>query len=133
LIPSLCSCTRLFEFKAGHNQLSGLPATFKLCYRLRVLDLAGNKIKSTSAIQVIAGAPFDLCACASPGSSIDHCRSDIRALKASSPGPLQVLQKLKFLRHLTLKGNPICDVDGYRETLIDMLPNLESLDGKKVS
>ena len=44
----------------------------------------------------------------------------------------QVLQKLKFLRHLTLKGNPICEVDGYRETVIDMLPNLESLDGKKV-
>ena len=55
-------CTRLFEFKAGHNKLSGLPATFKLCYRLRVLDLAGNQIKSTSGIQVNNGL----------GSSVPH-------------------------------------------------------------
>ena len=50
--PIMGRCTRLFELKAGHNKLSGLPATFKLCYRLRVLDLAGNQIKSTSGIQV---------------------------------------------------------------------------------
>lgn len=43
-----------------------------------------------------------------------------------------MLQKLKFLRHLTLKGNPICSKEGYRDTISTMLPNLESLDGKKV-
>jgi hypothetical protein len=45
----------------------------------------------------------------------------------------QVLQELKYLRHLVLKGNPIVSVPGYWETVVDLLPNLESLDGRKAS
>lgn len=91
---ALRDCTKLFELKAGHNAIKELPSEFKSCYRLRILDLAGNMIPNVEAIKV--------------------------------------LQELKYLRHLVLKGNPIVAVPGYWETVVDLLPNLESLDGRKV-
>lgn len=94
MIRFFSSCTKLFELKAAHNALRQLPGSFKLCYRLRVLDLASNNIASL--------------------------------------GDIATLKDLKFLRHLILKGNPICSTGSYPDAVIDMLPNLESLDSMKV-
>lgn len=44
-----------------------------------------------------------------------------------------VLKKNLHLKHLYLTGNPCCDYKGYREYVIAVLPQIESLDCKDIA
>ena len=48
-------------------------------------------------------------------------------------GHILSLQKLKFLHNLDLRGNPLCEIDDYRELVIFLLPKLTMLDNQEVT
>jgi hypothetical protein len=45
---------------------------------------------------------------------------------------VQVLKELKQLCNVNFQGNPICDTDNYKTTLLDLIPALRILDGQPV-
>mmetsp|Transcript_33907 Transcript_33907/g.96059 ORF Transcript_33907/g.96059 Transcript_33907/m.96059 type:complete len:520 (-) Transcript_33907:151-1710(-) len=113
----LTGCSALSKLSLAHNELTDFRSALKDCTRIFELKAAHNSL---------TGLP----------SSFSLCYRlrvlDLASNSIASTAAIVVLQELKFLRHLTLKGNPICSMEGYRDTIIEMLPNLESLDGKKI-
>ena len=45
---------------------------------------------------------------------------------------VHVLKELNQLCNINFQGNPICDVDNYKTTLLEMIPTLRILDGQPV-
>ncbi|XP_053808199.1 leucine-rich repeat and coiled-coil domain-containing protein 1 isoform X2 [Vidua chalybeata] len=91
-----------------------------------MLNLSYNRIHDLSGFQSLHGARHKI-------SHIDlhsNCVSNINHL-------LQCMKGLRCLTNLTLerngKANPVCHVAGYRETVLQSLPQLTALDGRNIS
>ncbi|KAM9279106.1 leucine-rich repeat and coiled-coil domain-containing protein 1 isoform 3-T3 [Cariama cristata] len=124
-IEGLSSLANLRTLSLSCNLISKVEGLEKL-FNLTMLNLSYNHIHDLSGFQCLHGTSHKI-------SHIDlhsNCVNNINHL-------LQCTKGLRCLTNLTLekngKANPVCHTAGYRETVLQMLPQLTSLDGRNTS
>ncbi|NXB83685.1 LRCC1 protein, partial [Vidua chalybeata] len=124
-IEGLDSLAKLRTLSLSCNLLTKVEGLEKLL-NLTMLNLSYNRIHDLSGFQSLHGTRHKI-------SHIDlhsNCVSNINHL-------LQCMKGLRCLTNLTLerngKANPVCHVAGYRETVLQSLPQLTALDGRNIS
>ncbi|NWW50876.1 LRCC1 protein, partial [Pedionomus torquatus] len=124
-IEGLSSLANLHTLSLSCNLITKVEGLEKL-FNLAVLNLSYNRIHDLSGFQCLHGNSHKI-------SRIDlhgNCVNDIDHL-------LQCTKGLCYLTNLTLekngKANPVCHAAGYRETVLQMLPQLRTLDGRNIS
>ncbi|NXD32861.1 LRCC1 protein, partial [Copsychus sechellarum] len=124
-IEGLDSLAKLRSLSLSCNLLTKVEGLEKL-FNLTVLNLSYNRIHDLSGFQSLHGTRHKI-------SHIElhsNCVSDINHL-------LQCMKGLHCLTTLTLerngKANPVCHTAGYRETVLQSLPQLTVLDGRNIS
>ncbi|NXJ95063.1 LRCC1 protein, partial [Corythaixoides concolor] len=124
-IEGLSSLTNLRTLSLSCNLITKVEGLEKL-FNLTVLNLSYNRIRDLSGFQCLHGASHKI-------THIDlhsNCVNNIYHL-------LQCTKGLCSLTNLTLqkngKANPVCHTAGYRETVLQTLPQLTTLDGRNVS
>ncbi|XP_009698243.1 PREDICTED: leucine-rich repeat and coiled-coil domain-containing protein 1-like, partial [Cariama cristata] len=124
-IEGLSSLANLRTLSLACNLITKVEGLEKL-FNLTMLNLSYNRIHDLSGFQCLHGTSHKI-------SHIDlhsNCVNNINHL-------LQCTKGLRCLTNLTLekngKANPVCHTAGYRETVLQMLPQLTSLDGRNTS
>ncbi|KAM6350431.1 leucine-rich repeat and coiled-coil domain-containing protein 1 isoform 3-T3 [Podargus strigoides] len=124
-IEGLSSLSSLRTLSLSCNMITKVEGLEKL-FNLTMLNLSYNRIRDLSGFQCMHGTSHKI-------SRIDlHSNrvNDINHL-------LQCTKGLCCLTNLTLekngKANPVCHTAGYRETVLQTLPQLTVLDGRNVS
>ncbi|XP_072708379.1 leucine-rich repeat and coiled-coil domain-containing protein 1 isoform X1 [Ciconia boyciana] len=124
-IEGLSSLANLRTLSLSCNLLTKVEGLEKL-FNLTILNLSYNRIHDLSGFQCLHGASYKI-------SHIDlhsNCVNNIDHL-------LQCTKGLRCLTNLTLekngKANPVCHTAGYRETVLQTLPQLTALDGRNIS
>ncbi|NWS30257.1 LRCC1 protein, partial [Polioptila caerulea] len=124
-IEGLGSLAKLRTLSLSCNLLTKVEGLEKL-FNLTILNLSYNRIHDLSGFRSLHGTKHKI-------SHIDlhsNCVSNINHL-------LQCTKGLLCLTNLTLerngKANPVCHTAGYRETVLQSLPQLTALDGRNIS
>ncbi|NWS46045.1 LRCC1 protein, partial [Probosciger aterrimus] len=124
-IEGLSSLANLHTLSLSCNLITKVEGLEKL-YNLTMLNLSYNHIHDLSGFQCLHGTSHKI-------SHIDlhsNCVNNINHL-------VQCTKGLCCLTHLTLekngKANPVCHTAGYREIVLQMLPQLTALDGRHTS
>ncbi|KFQ12304.1 Leucine-rich repeat and coiled-coil domain-containing protein 1, partial [Leptosomus discolor] len=124
-IEGLSSLAGLRTLSLSCNLLTKVEGLENL-FNLTILDLSYNRIHDLSGLQCLHGSRHKV-------SHIDlhsNCVNSMNHL-------LQCTKGLRCLTSLTLakngKANPVCDTAGYRETVLQALPQLTALDGRNTS
>ncbi|NXA83237.1 LRCC1 protein, partial [Thryothorus ludovicianus] len=124
-IEGLGSLAKLRTLSLSCNLLTKVEGLEKL-FNLTMLNLSYNHIHDLSGFRSLHGTKHKI-------SHIDlhsNCVSNINHL-------LQCTKGLLSLTNLTLekngKANPVCHTAGYRETVLQSLPQLAALDGRNIS
>ncbi|NWT50121.1 LRCC1 protein, partial [Erythrocercus mccallii] len=124
-IEGLGSLAKLRTLSLSCNLLTKVEGLEKL-FNLTMLNLSYNRIHDLSGFRSLHGTRHKI-------SHIDlhsNCVSNINHL-------LQCTKGLRCLTNLTLerngKANPVCHTAGYRETVLQSLPQLTALDGRNIS
>uniref|UniRef100_A0A8B9F5C8 Leucine-rich repeat and coiled-coil domain-containing protein 1 n=1 Tax=Amazona collaria TaxID=241587 RepID=A0A8B9F5C8_9PSIT len=124
-IEGLSSLANLRTLSLSCNLITKVQGLEKL-YNLTMLNLSYNHIHDLSGFQCLHGTSHKI-------SHIDlhsNCVNNINHL-------VQCTKGLCCLTHLTLekngKANPVCHTAGYREIVLQMLPQLTALDGRNTS
>ncbi|XP_041268695.1 leucine-rich repeat and coiled-coil domain-containing protein 1 [Onychostruthus taczanowskii] len=124
-IEGLGSLAKLRTLSLSCNLLTKVEGLEKL-FNLTMLNLSYNRIHDLSGFRSLHGTRHKI-------SHIDlhsNCVSNINHL-------LQCTKGLHCLTNLTLerngKANPVCHIAGYRETVLQSLPQLTALDGRNIS
>ncbi|NXT14887.1 LRCC1 protein, partial [Prunella fulvescens] len=124
-IEGLGSLTKLRTLSLSCNLLTKVEGLEKL-FNLTMLNLSYNRIHDLSGFQSLHGTSHKI-------NHIDlhsNCVSNMNHL-------LQCTKGLCYLTNLTLerngKANPVCHTAGYRETVLQSLPQLTALDGRNIS
>ncbi|KAF4797988.1 Leucine-rich repeat and coiled-coil domain-containing protein 1 [Turdus rufiventris] len=124
-IEGLGSLAKLRSLSLSCNLLTKVEGLENL-FNLTMLNLSYNRIHDLSGFQSLHGTRHKI-------SHIDlhsNCVSNINHL-------LQCTKGLRCLTNLTLerngKANPVCHTAGYRETVLQSLPQLTVLDGRNIS
>ncbi|NXF08883.1 LRCC1 protein, partial [Smithornis capensis] len=124
-IEGLSSLANLRTLSLSCNLITRVEGLEKL-FNLTMLNLSYNRIHDLSGFQSLHGTRHKI-------SHIDlhsNCVSNINHL-------LQCTKGLRCLTNLTLekngKANPVCHTEGYRETVLQSLPQLTALDGRGIS
>ncbi|NXI52824.1 LRCC1 protein, partial [Chloroceryle aenea] len=124
-IEALSSLANLRTLSLSCNLITKVEGLEKL-FNLTVLNLSYNRIDDLSGFQSLHGTRHKI-------SHIDlhsNCVSSIDHL-------LQCTKGLLCLTNLTLekngKANPVCHMAGYRKRVLQTLPQLTALDGRKIS
>ncbi|XP_032861774.2 leucine-rich repeat and coiled-coil domain-containing protein 1 isoform X2 [Tyto alba] len=124
-IEGLSALASLRTLSLSCNLITKVEGLDKL-FNLTILDLSYNRIHDLSGFQCLHGTSYKI-------SHIDlhsNCVNNINHL-------IQCTKGLHFLRNLTLQkngnANPVCHTAGYRETVLQMLPQLTALDGRNIS
>uniref|UniRef100_A0A672TZ66 Leucine-rich repeat and coiled-coil domain-containing protein 1 n=1 Tax=Strigops habroptila TaxID=2489341 RepID=A0A672TZ66_STRHB len=124
-IEGLSSLANLRTLSLSCNLITKVEGLEKL-YNLTMLNLSYNHIHDLSGFQCLHGTSHKI-------SHIDlhsNCVNNINHL-------VQCTKGLCCLTHLTLekngKANPVCHTAGYREIVLQMLPQLTALDGRNIS
>ncbi|NXC90160.1 LRCC1 protein, partial [Cercotrichas coryphoeus] len=124
-IEGLGSLAKLRSLSLSCNLLTKVEGLEKL-FNLTMLNLSYNHIHDLSGFQSLHGTRHKI-------SHIElhsNCVNDINHL-------LQCMKGLRCLTNLTLerngKANPVCHTAGYRETVLQSLPQLTVLDGRNIS
>ncbi|OZJ03454.1 hypothetical protein BZG36_02734 [Bifiguratus adelaidae] len=114
-LPSLPALTNLAKLSAAHNAIRLIP-DLSSNSSLKELRLNDNKIltvpesvRACSALEIL-----DL------GNNLIQGWKDVAALGS-----------LLHLINLNLKGNPICQLEGYRDKILALIPSLRILDGER--
>ncbi|XP_053874848.1 leucine-rich repeat and coiled-coil domain-containing protein 1 isoform X1 [Malaclemys terrapin pileata] len=123
-IEGLSTLTNLRTLNLSCNLITKVEGLEKL-HNLSKLNLSYNRIHDLTGFLDLRGTCHKI-------SHIDlhsNCISSINHL-------LQCMMGLHYLTNLTLekngKGNPVCDTTGYREIILQTLPQLTVLDGRNV-
>nr|XP_048697057.1 leucine-rich repeat and coiled-coil domain-containing protein 1 isoform X2 [Caretta caretta] len=123
-IEGLSTLTNLRTLNLSCNLITKVEGLEKL-HNLTKLNLSYNRIHDLTGFLDLRGTSHKI-------SHIDlhsNCISSINHL-------LQCMMGLHFLTSLNLekngKGNPVCDTTGYREIILQTLPQLTVLDGRNV-
>ena len=122
-LGSIPKCKSLLYLDLSHNNISSINGMENLVH-IMFLDLSYNNISNISNLQSLR----DLINCKLQGNNI--------------PGPLPFFfSNFKKLEKLTFyevpiqekpdinTSNPICEIENYRQTILDKLPKLMWLDG----
>ncbi|NXR81172.1 LRCC1 protein, partial [Pycnonotus jocosus] len=124
-IEGLGSLAELRTLSLSCNLLTKVEGLEKL-FNLTLLNLSYNRIHDLSGFQSLHGTRHKI-------SHIylhSNCVSNMNHL-------LQCTKGLRCLTNLTLerngKDNPVCHTAGYRETVLQSLPQLTALDGRNIS
>ncbi|KFQ45703.1 Leucine-rich repeat and coiled-coil domain-containing protein 1 [Nestor notabilis] len=124
-IEGLSSLANLRTLSLSCNLITKVEGLEKL-YNLTMLNLSYNHIHDLSGFQCLHGTSHNI-------SHIDlhsNCVNNINHL-------VQCTKGLRCLTHLTLekngRANPVCHTAGYREIVLQMLPQLKVLDGRNIS
>ncbi|XP_068252706.1 leucine-rich repeat and coiled-coil domain-containing protein 1 isoform X2 [Nyctibius grandis] len=124
-IEGLSSLANLRTLSLSCNLITKVEGLEKL-FNLTILNLSYNRICDLSGFQCLHGTNHKI-------SHIDlhsNCVNNINHL-------LQCTKGLRCLTNLTLekngKANPVCHTAGYRETVLQTLPQLTALDGINIS
>ncbi|NXF46072.1 LRCC1 protein, partial [Oceanites oceanicus] len=124
-IEGLSSLASLRTLSLSCNLITKVEGLEKL-FNLTILNLSYNRIHDLSGFKCLHGTSHKI-------SHIDlhsNCVNNINHL-------LQCTKGLCCLTNLTLekngKANPVCHTAGYRETVLQTLPQLTALDGKNIS
>ncbi|KAM6282386.1 leucine-rich repeat and coiled-coil domain-containing protein 1 [Porphyrio hochstetteri] len=124
-MEGLSSLANLCSLNLSCNLITKVEGLEKL-FNLTILNLSYNHIHDLSGLQCLHGTSHKI-------SHIDlhsNCINNIDHL-------LQCTKGLCCLKSLTLvkkgKANPVCHAAGYRETVLQMLPQLTTLDGRSIS
>ncbi|NWX14202.1 LRCC1 protein, partial [Aegotheles bennettii] len=124
-IEGLSALAELRTLSLSCNLITKVEGLEKL-YNLTILNLSYNHIHNLSGLQCLHGTSHKI-------SHIDlhsNCINNINHL-------LQCMKGLRCLTNLTLdkngKANPVCHTAGYRETVLQTLPQLTALDGRNIS
>ncbi|NXS97050.1 LRCC1 protein, partial [Jacana jacana] len=124
-IEGLSSLANLRTLSLSCNLITKVEGLEKL-FNLAILNLSYNHINDLSGFQCLHGTSHKI-------SHIDlhsNCVNNIDHL-------LQCTKGLHCLTNLTLekngKANPVCRAAGYRDTVLQMLPQLRTLDGRNIS
>ncbi|NWZ74968.1 LRCC1 protein, partial [Poecile atricapillus] len=124
-IEGLSSLAKLRTLSLSCNLLTKVEGLENL-FNLTMLNLSYNHIHDLSGFQSLHGTRHKI-------SHIDlhsNCVNNINHL-------LQCTKGLHSLAYLTLekngKANPVCHTAGYRETVLQSLPQLTALDGRNIS
>eukprot|EP00877_Chromochloris_zofingiensis_P001429 jgi/Chrzof1/11287/Cz05g31050.t1 len=119
-IPAgLCSLPYLKELFLAANRITNMDILFS-CPFLLHCGLSYNQIGGISSS--ILGLST------SPLMSLDLAHNDMCNLWDT----LSALRQLSQLRSLSLKGNPVCLMQNYRESLLSQIPKLVWLDDQKL-
>uniref|UniRef100_A0A8C3SAY0 Leucine-rich repeat and coiled-coil domain-containing protein 1 n=1 Tax=Chelydra serpentina TaxID=8475 RepID=A0A8C3SAY0_CHESE len=123
-IEGLSTLTNLRTLNLSCNLITKVEGLEKL-HNLTKLNLSYNRIHDLTGFLDLRGTSHKIC-------HIDlhsNCISSINHL-------LQCTMGLHYLTNLTLekngKGNPVCDTTGYREIILQTLPQLTVLDGRNI-
>eukprot|EP00033_Pygsuia_biforma_P001213 GCRY01001376.1.p1 GENE.GCRY01001376.1~~GCRY01001376.1.p1 ORF type:complete len:637 (-),score=140.53 GCRY01001376.1:48-1868(-) len=116
-IVKLQDLEKLTKLSAGHNRIREFP------------DFSGNSnIKEIRLNNnLLTSLPKSLPPSLSSLRILELGNNSFKTLK-----DLQALSSLKMLDHLNLKGNPVTDVEGYREWVLKACPRMRVLDGLKI-
>ncbi|NXN73329.1 LRCC1 protein, partial [Himantopus himantopus] len=124
-MEGLSSLVNLRTLSLSCNLITKVEGLEKL-FNLTILNLSYNRIHDLSGFRCLHGTSHKI-------SHIDlhsNCVNNIDHL-------LQCTKGLRCLTNLTLekngKANPVCRIAGYRETVLQMLPQLTALDGRNIS
>ncbi|KFO75475.1 Leucine-rich repeat and coiled-coil domain-containing protein 1, partial [Cuculus canorus] len=124
-IEGLSSLVNLRTLSLSCNLITRVEGLEKL-FNLTMLNLSYNRIHDLSGFLCLHGTSHNI-------SHIDlhsNCINNIHHL-------LQCTKGLCCLTNLTLekngKANPVCHIAGYRETVLQTLPQLKTLDGRNIS
>ncbi|NWU48052.1 LRCC1 protein, partial [Dromas ardeola] len=124
-IEGLSSLANLRTLSLSCNLITKVEGLEKL-FNLTILNLSYNRIHDLSGFQCLHGT----------GHKISHIDLHSNCVN-SMDHLLQCTKGLRSLTNLTLekngKANPVCHAAGYRETVLRMLPQLTTLDGKNIS
>ncbi|NXX88688.1 LRCC1 protein, partial [Centropus bengalensis] len=124
-IEGLSSLANLRTLSLSCNLITRVEGLEKL-FNLTVLNLSYNQIHDLSGFQCLHGTSHNI-------SHIDLHSNRVNNINHL----LQCIKGLCCLTNLTLekngKANPVCRIAGYRETVLQMLPQLTSLDGRNIS
>ena len=134
-LQELTSLTRLFLDNNFLEQITGLEALVNLVW----LDLSFNKIRKVEGLekllqlQVLALYQNDI----ENLENLEHLTmlSVLRVgnNKLSDRKDILYLRKLKALRTLSIKGNPFCHTEEWRNFTVALLPNLSYLEISSIS
>ncbi|KAH9056037.1 hypothetical protein Ae201684P_021776 [Aphanomyces euteiches] len=98
----------------SYNRLDDVGALI-FCTELRTVDLRGNRLTSTKGFE-----------------SLKHLeRVDLSENVIEEPEAIRSLSLNTSLTTLSLKGNPIANTLDYRIMLLDLVPQVSFLDGKR--
>ncbi|XP_057282176.1 leucine-rich repeat and coiled-coil domain-containing protein 1 isoform X1 [Pezoporus wallicus] len=124
-IEGLSSLANLRTLSLSCNLITKVEGLEKLC-NLTMLNLSYNHIHDLSGFQCLHGTSHKL-------SHIDLHSNYVNNINHL----VQCTKGLCSLTHLTLekngKANPVCHTAGYREIVLQMLPQLTALDGRNTS
>ena len=137
-VRGLDQCRQLQSLNLSHNEIRSAEGLDHL--PLFDLNLANNKMETILGCSNLPNL-VELNLSSNNIKNIDlfnQSESPIQRLNLAGNslekiGDILPLQKLKFLHSLDLRGNPLCQVDDYRELIIFILPKLTQLDGEKVT
>ncbi|XP_064010647.1 leucine-rich repeat and coiled-coil domain-containing protein 1 [Pogoniulus pusillus] len=123
-MEGLSSLANLRTLSLSCNLITKVEGLEKL-FNLTAVNLSYNRIHDLSGFQCLHGNSYKI-------SHIDlhsNCINSIDHL-------LECTKGLQCLTSLTLekngKGNPVCHTSGYRETVLQTLPQLTALDGRTI-
>ncbi|XP_034982083.1 leucine-rich repeat and coiled-coil domain-containing protein 1 isoform X3 [Zootoca vivipara] len=123
-IEGLSSLINLRTLNLACNLITKVEGLEKL-FNLTRLNLSYNRIHDLTGLLYLRGANFKISSLELHG----NCVSNINHL-------LQCLVGLQYLSNLSLeksgKSNPVCAKIGYREILLQALPQLAILDGRNI-
>ncbi|XP_009890171.1 PREDICTED: leucine-rich repeat and coiled-coil domain-containing protein 1 [Charadrius vociferus] len=124
-MEGLSSLANLRTLSLSCNLITKVEGLEKL-FNLTVLNLSYNRIHDLSGFRCLHGTSHKI-------SHIDLHSNCVRNIDHL----LQCIKGLRCLTHLTLeengKGNPVCHTAGYRETVLQTLLQLTTLDGRNIS
>ncbi|NXG68662.1 LRCC1 protein, partial [Baryphthengus martii] len=124
-IEGLNSLANLRTLSLSCNLITKVEGLEKL-FNLTVLNLSYNRIHDLSGFQSLHGTHHKI-------SHVDLHSNCVRSISHL----LQCTKGLRCLTNLTLekngKANPVCHMAGYRETVLQTLPQLTALDGRNIS
>ena len=112
-------CERLATLYAGANDIVDATPAFEPPGIIHA-GLAHNKIEKLPSPEILAGADAML--------SLDLTHNNLTSL----PDVLDALSRMPALRSLSLAGNPLALVPGYKAAILSVLPELQILDGERV-
>lgn len=115
-IKNLNRCIRLEFLDLSNNQIEKIEG-FEHVIKLKRLNLSNNRIKKIEGLSIAKSLQY-----------VTLENNEIESLE-----DLKDLQNLPNLKYINLKGNPVCDKEGFDETLKSLCKKLQFINGEHIA